>query len=50
MPQTPLASSETLLEELPHWVELETPTTDPAAVNRLMDLRRNRPARRPAPR
>ncbi len=38
MPQTPLASSEALLEELRHWVELETPTTDPAAVNRLMDL------------
>src|SRR3978361_1029440 len=36
MPQTPLASSESLLEELRTWVEIETPTTEPAAVNRLM--------------
>jgi len=38
MPQTPLASSESLLEELRSWVEIETPTTEPSAVNRLMDV------------
>jgi glutamate carboxypeptidase len=38
MPQTPLAASDALLAELRTWVELETPTTEPAAVNRLMDL------------
>ena len=32
-----LGTSEKLLEELRGWVEIETPTTDPAAVNRLMD-------------
>lgn len=31
-------NSEALLEELRSWVEIETPTTDPAAVNRLVDL------------
>ena len=30
-----MPSSEALLEELRSWVEIETPTTDPAAVNRL---------------
>jgi glutamate carboxypeptidase len=37
MPQTDLGSSDRLLEELRIWVEAETPTTDAAAVNRLMD-------------
>ena len=37
MPQTSLGSSETLLAELRAWVEQETPTTDPDAVNQLMD-------------
>ena len=35
-----MPSSEALLEELRTWVEIETPTTDPAAVNRLMDVDR----------
>ncbi len=38
MPKTPLAGSEELLGELRTWVELETPTTEPASVNRLMDI------------
>jgi glutamate carboxypeptidase len=38
MPQAAVGSSEDLLAELAKWVALETPTTDPAAVNRLMDL------------
>ena len=38
MPQTDVGSSEDLLVELSKWVALETPTTDPAAVNRLMDI------------
>jgi glutamate carboxypeptidase len=38
MPQTQLGDSETLLAELASWVRHETPTTDPAAVNRLMDV------------
>ncbi|HTW72893.1 MAG TPA: M20 family metallopeptidase [Acetobacteraceae bacterium] len=38
MPQTEIGSSEDLLQELSAWVRLETPTTDPAAVNRLMDV------------
>jgi glutamate carboxypeptidase len=38
MPQTDVGSSENLLDELAEWVKLETPTTDPAAVNRLMDI------------
>ena len=38
MPQTDIGTSETLLAELASWVAMETPTTDPAAVNRLMDL------------
>lgn len=38
MPQTEVGRSEDLLRELGTWVELETPTTDPAAVNRLMDI------------
>jgi glutamate carboxypeptidase len=33
-----VGSSARLLEELSAWVKLETPTTDPAAVNRLVDL------------
>ncbi|MFN6956134.1 MAG: M20 family metallopeptidase [Acetobacteraceae bacterium] len=36
MPQTEIGSSERLLEELKTWVLEETPTTDPAAVNRLI--------------
>ncbi|HET6309075.1 MAG TPA: M20 family metallopeptidase [Acetobacteraceae bacterium] len=38
MPQTAVGRSEDLLTELSAWVRLETPTTDPAAVNRLMDV------------
>lgn len=37
MPQTQIGSSEDLLAELAGWVRMETPTTDPAAVNGLMD-------------
>jgi glutamate carboxypeptidase len=38
MPQTDVGGSEELLAELATWVAMETPTTDPAAVNRLMDV------------
>jgi glutamate carboxypeptidase len=38
MPHTDVGTSERLLEELSGWVKLETPTTDPLAVNRLMDM------------
>ena len=38
MPQTDVGRSEDLLAELSKWVALETPTTDPASVNRLMDI------------
>lgn len=38
MPQTEPGRSEELLDELMGWVRIETPTTDPAAVNRLMDV------------
>ena len=38
MPQTDVGRSEDLLEELAGWVRLETPTTEPSAVNRLMDV------------
>ncbi len=38
MPQTDVGRSEDLLDELAGWVRLETPTTDPGAVNRLMDI------------
>ena len=38
MPRTEIGTSERLLEELAGWVRVETPTTDPAAVNRLMDV------------
>lgn len=38
MPQTDVGRSEDLLAELSEWVRLETPTTDPLAVNRLMDV------------
>ncbi len=37
MPVTELGSAEDLLRELASWVELETPTTDGAAVDRLME-------------
>ncbi|MFC3126973.1 M20/M25/M40 family metallo-hydrolase [Pseudoroseomonas globiformis] len=37
MPMTRIGTSETLLEELRGWVEHETPTTDPAAIDALMD-------------
>jgi glutamate carboxypeptidase len=37
MPLTEIGTSERLLAELRTWVEAETPTTDAAAVNRLMD-------------
>jgi glutamate carboxypeptidase len=37
MPATDPGTSEALLDGLRQWVEIETPTTDPAAVNRLMD-------------
>lgn len=38
MVQTVIGSSEALLGELSRWVRIETPTTDAAAVNRLLDL------------
>ncbi len=38
MPRTETGTSEDLLAELQEWVRIETPTTDPAAVNRLMDV------------
>jgi glutamate carboxypeptidase len=38
MPRTDVGSSERLLAELANWVAMETPTTDAASVNRLMDL------------
>jgi glutamate carboxypeptidase len=38
MPATEVGTSEDLLAELSAWVTMETPTTDAAAVNRLMDL------------
>jgi glutamate carboxypeptidase len=38
MPHTDVGRSEDLLTELSAWVRMETPTTDPAAVNRLMDV------------
>lgn len=37
MPRTEIGTSERLLSELKEWVLMETPTTDPAAVNRLLD-------------
>ncbi|WP_338665760.1 M20 family metallopeptidase [Pararoseomonas sp. SCSIO 73927] len=37
MPATRIGTSEDLLEELRGWVLQETPTTDPAAVNALVD-------------
>ena len=37
MPRTEIGTSDRLLAELRGWVEAETPTTDPAAVNRLLD-------------
>jgi len=37
MPATNVGRSEDLLAELETWVRIETPTTEPAAVNRLMD-------------
>ncbi|TCZ58770.1 M20 family metallopeptidase [Roseicella aquatilis] len=37
MPVTEIGSSERLLAELRHWVEHETPSTDPRAVNGLLD-------------
>jgi len=45
MPQTDVGPSESLLAELASWVAMETPTTDPAAVNRLMDLAESELAR-----
>src|SRR5262245_5765360 len=36
MPQTDLGTSERLLTELRGWVERETPSNDPAAVNALL--------------
>jgi glutamate carboxypeptidase len=37
MPKTEIGSSDRLLAELRGWVEAETPTTDAAALNRLLD-------------
>jgi glutamate carboxypeptidase len=37
MPKTEIGTSDRLLAELRFWVEAETPTTDAAAVNRLLD-------------
>ena len=38
MPRAEVGSAEDLLTELAGWVRIETPTTDAAAVNRLMDV------------
>ena len=38
MPQTETGRSEDLLAELATWVKIESPTTDAARVNRVMDL------------
>ena len=38
MPATEVGQSDDLLTELSAWVRMETPTTDPVAVNRLMDV------------
>src|ERR1700739_1609244 len=38
MPQTDVGSSEHLLAELANWAAMETPTTDAASANRLMDV------------
>ncbi len=38
MPATDVGASEELLAELAAWVKMETPTTDGASVNRLMDV------------
>src|SRR5690349_12836226 len=38
MPQTDVGRAGDLLDELAGWVKLETPTTDPDAVNRLIDV------------
>ena len=38
MPATEVGNSQDLLAELSAWVKMETPTTDAAAVNRLMDV------------
>ncbi len=38
MPRTQLGTSDRLLQELRVWVEHETPTTDPAAVNALLGM------------
>ena len=38
MPSTDIGRSDDLLRALSVWVRMETPTTDPAAVNRLMDV------------
>jgi glutamate carboxypeptidase len=38
MPRTEIGRSEDLLDELMEWVRIETPTTAPEAVNRLMDM------------
>ena len=38
MPRTQTGTSDDLLQELSAWVRMETPTTDPAAVNRLIDV------------
>jgi glutamate carboxypeptidase len=38
MPRTVVGDQQTLLDELEHWVTMETPTTDAARVNALMDF------------
>jgi len=38
MPRAVIADSGTLLRELERWVLMETPTSDPARVNALMDF------------
>jgi glutamate carboxypeptidase len=45
MPHTDVGRSEDLLAELATWVAMETPTTDPASVNRLMDVAQRELAR-----
>jgi glutamate carboxypeptidase len=38
MPRTEIGDAQQLLSELEHWVKIETPTTEPARVNALMDV------------
>jgi glutamate carboxypeptidase len=48
MPKTAIADARSLLSELETWVRLETPTTDAARVNALMNLAEGELALTPA--